>query len=130
MKISPNTDMHIDVRAIGREGAPLAVIDNLVSGTTVTLPDGTIDGIGDAAAQAWRCLANIESALNALGAGIGNVVRTRIYVTDISNWESVGRVHGQFFADVLPVTAMVEVSRLIDDDLLVEIEAEAVITKS
>lgn len=99
----------------------------LVSGTTATLPDGTIDGIGDVATQTRRCLANIESALNALDAGIADVVRTRVYVRDINDWETVGRVHGEVFADILPVSSMVEVSGLIDDRLLVEIEAEAVI---
>jgi enamine deaminase RidA (YjgF/YER057c/UK114 family) len=99
----------------------------LVSGTTATLPDGTIDGIGDAVAQMRRCLANIESALNSLGAAMGDVVRTRVYVTDIGDWEAIGRVHGEAFADTLPVTSMVQVSGLISDEMLVEVEAEAVI---
>jgi enamine deaminase RidA (YjgF/YER057c/UK114 family) len=99
----------------------------LVSGTTATLPNGSIDGIGDPARQARRCLANIETALAALGAGLQDVVRTRIYVTDISGWEAVGRVHGEIFGEIRPATAMVEVSRLIGDDILVEIEAEAVV---
>lgn len=98
----------------------------LVSGTTATLPDGAIDGIGDPARQTRRCLANIEAALAALGANLADVVRTRIYVTDISGWEAVGRVHGEVFGEIRPVTAMVEVSRLIGDDILVEIEAEAI----
>jgi enamine deaminase RidA (YjgF/YER057c/UK114 family) len=99
----------------------------LVSGTTATLPDGSIDGIGDPARQTRRCLTNIETALVALGAGLEDVVRTRIYVTDISGWEAVGRVHGEIFGEIRPVTAMLEVSRLIGDDILVEIEAEAVV---
>ena len=98
----------------------------LVSGTTATLPDGSIDGRGDPARQTRRCLANIETALEALGSNLSEVVRTRIYVTDITAWEAVGRVHGEAFAGIRPVTAMVEVSRLIGDDILVEIEAEAV----
>jgi enamine deaminase RidA (YjgF/YER057c/UK114 family) len=98
----------------------------LVAGTTAMLPGGGIDGIGDAAAQTRRCLLNIEKALAALGATLADVVRTRMYVVDISEWESIARVHGEFFGDIRPVTAMVEVSRLIDEQLLVEIEAEAV----
>lgn len=98
----------------------------LVSGTTATLPDGSIDGIGDPARQTRRCLANIETALAALGARLDDVVRTRIYVTDISAWEAVGRVHGEIFGEIRPVTAMVEVSRLIGAGIMVEIEAEAV----
>jgi enamine deaminase RidA (YjgF/YER057c/UK114 family) len=98
----------------------------LVSGTTATLPDGSIEGIGDPARQARRCLTNIETALAALGARLEDVVRTRIYVTDISGWEAVGRVHGEIFGDIRPVTSMVEVSRLIGAEIMVEIEAEAV----
>ena len=99
----------------------------LVSGTTATLPDGTLTGVGDAAAQAQQCLANIEAALAALGGRMTDVVRTRIYVTDIGDWERVGRIHGRIFADSRPVTSMVEVSGLIHEDMLVEIEAEAVV---
>ena len=99
-----------------------------VSGTTATDASGKLVGIGDPAAQTRQALANVRSALERAGARLEDVVRTRIYVTDISRWEAVGRVHGEFFAQILPTTSMVEVRALIDPDMLVEIEAEAIVS--
>lgn len=96
-----------------------------VTGTTATGVDGEIVGGDDAYEQARQCIRNIEKALKRLGAGLEHVVRTRMFVTDISRWEEYGRAHGEFFREVMPATTMVEVSALIDPRMLVEIEADA-----
>jgi enamine deaminase RidA (YjgF/YER057c/UK114 family) len=98
-----------------------------VAGTTSTDAAGNIVGKGDAAAQMRQVLANIERALDLSGARMTDVVRTRIFVTDIAQWESIGRVHGEVFHAIRPAATMVEVKRLIDPDLLVEVEVDAVI---
>jgi len=99
-----------------------------VSGTTATDADGKVVGVGDPAAQTVQALNNVRRALESVGAKLEDVVRTRIYVTDITKWEQVGKVHGSFFKEIRPANSMVEVSNLVNPQMLVEIEAEAILT--
>ena len=96
-----------------------------VTGTTATNEKGEIIGAGDAHAQTEQAIRNIEQALKALGASLENVVRTRMFVTDISRWEEYGRAHGEFFSVIKPCATMVEVAKLVDPEMLIEIEVEA-----
>jgi enamine deaminase RidA (YjgF/YER057c/UK114 family) len=96
-----------------------------VTGTTATDEDSNVAGVGDAYAQTVRCILNIESALKHFDASLENVVRTRMFVTDISRWEEYGRAHGEYFREIMPATTMVEVSGLIDPHMLIEIEVDA-----
>ncbi len=99
-----------------------------VAGTTATDSEGNIIGIGDATAQAHQAFKNIKWALESVGASLNDVVRTRIFVTDISKWEEIGRVHGEYFKDIRPATTMVEVKRLINPEMILEIEVEAILS--
>jgi enamine deaminase RidA (YjgF/YER057c/UK114 family) len=111
---------------VGYSRAIRAGAQIFVTGTTATDERGEIVGVGDAYAQTVQVIRNIERALVALGAGLEDVVRTRMFVTDIARWEEFGRAHGEFFGRIRPCATMVEVRRLIDDRMLIEMEADAI----